>query len=290
MKKIYILDLYVSKYVALSEFREEDADRLSHGDKIVYHLNGSDGSTTLSIGTYLWYEIKADRTWSYERILEGNELSFFDEQQQFANEQFAYFKKTFKERFENSKPITARYHIFAHQVYFYFYSEDRYVFGDYVRILREHVGKNIFLFQVGARDMVRLSPSAEVFLTVDWRPLHGSMSWPLPSVPMDNIMLQNLDGRDVERLKWWSGKLKESISYESELYEEEAKKYPARGSAVEAKWGIKGTCLSFNIMNGDVTVKTQESGIMRLPVSQLKIKEYWSKEVSNYSRHRDRDD
>ncbi|NOZ43633.1 MAG: hypothetical protein GXP45_00390 [bacterium] len=49
--------------------------------------------------------------------------------------------------------------------------------------------------------MVRMSPASKYFLTVDGRPLHASTNWPLPSVPMDNIMLQHLDGRDVERLK-----------------------------------------------------------------------------------------
>jgi len=61
MKHIYVLDWYVSKYVQLSEVSDEDFSRLHHGDKVVYHLDASDGTSTLSIGTYLGYDTKADR-------------------------------------------------------------------------------------------------------------------------------------------------------------------------------------------------------------------------------------
>jgi len=70
------------------------------------------------------------------------------------------FKKLFKKYFNDSIPVTARYHVFSDQIYFYFYSEERYVFSEFVKELRELLGKSIFLFQVGARDMVRMSPGA----------------------------------------------------------------------------------------------------------------------------------
>ena len=85
----------------------------------------------------------------------------FCEDQQIALDFFTIFKKKFKEEFPGSKPITARYNPLGDQIYFYFYSEDRYVFGDFVKNLRSMVGKNIFLFQVGARDMMRLDPCAK---------------------------------------------------------------------------------------------------------------------------------
>jgi cell fate regulator YaaT (PSP1 superfamily) len=48
----------------------------------------------------------------------------------------------------------------------------------------------------------------------------------LPSVEIENIVLQNLEGRDIEKLKGRCGKLKCSIMYELELYTEESKKFP----------------------------------------------------------------
>ncbi|HCB51001.1 TPA: hypothetical protein DEP21_00115 [Patescibacteria group bacterium] len=45
-------------------------------------------------------------------------------------------------------PVTARFHVFGDQIYFYFYSEERYVFSEFVKELRQTLDKNIFLFQV----------------------------------------------------------------------------------------------------------------------------------------------
>ena len=76
---------------------------------------------------------------------------------------------------------------------------------------------------------------------------------------MDDIVLQNLDGRDIERLKSRNGKFKPSLGYEIDLYKEESVKYPPRGSFVTDKTkNITGSVLSFNIMNGDVKIKTQD--------------------------------
>jgi len=75
--------------------------------------------------------------------------------------------------------------------------------------------------------------------------------------------------------------------YESSLYEEEAKKFPARGSQVEVKeTGIKGICLSFNIMNSNVTIKTQENDIYRITLDQLSFKTHWHKEAQDSYRNK----
>jgi hypothetical protein len=50
---------------------------------------------------------------------------------------FPTFKREFKEEFQNSVPITARFQIFSDQLYFFFYSEERYVFTDFVKRFRE---------------------------------------------------------------------------------------------------------------------------------------------------------
>jgi cell fate regulator YaaT (PSP1 superfamily) len=48
----------------------------------------------------------------------------------------------------------------------------------------------------------------------------------LPSVEIENIIVQNLEGRDIEKLKGRCGKLKCSLVYELELYIEEGKRFP----------------------------------------------------------------
>jgi len=267
----YVLDWYTSKYFVLKWLDKIILSNLKWWELIVYDMQSGD-KTSLSVWTYLGYSIKTDREAVFNRVLEWRDKEYFDKQQEFALEKYKIFKKSFKAKFLGSSTVTARYHIYAHQLYFYFYSEDRYVFSDYVRWLREQVGCNIFLFQVGARDMVRLSHVAKNYLTIDGRPLHASWTCPLPSVSMENIWLQWLEWRDVERLRWWSGKLKESLSYETDLYLEESKRYPIKGSRVSSKVSsVSWICLSFNIQSWDVTVKTKEGGIYRLPVFQLEF-------------------
>jgi len=138
------------------------------------------------------------------------------------------FKKLFKKYFNDSIPVTARYHVFSDQIYFYFYSEERYVFSEFVKELRELLGKNIFLFQVGARDMVRMSPGANCIVGCNNISLCCKSSRPLPSVEIENIIIQNLEGRDIEKLKGRCGKLKCCLIYELELYLDESKKFPPK--------------------------------------------------------------
>lgn len=131
------------------------------------------------------------------------EKSDFERQQDYAQKLFPLFKKKFKEKFPTSKPITARYNPLMDQLYFYFYSEERYVFGDFVKELRDELGKNIFLFQVGARDMMRIDPHAKDYVVAsDCGMLTACQGLgPLPSVEVECISLQGMDGRDMERLK-----------------------------------------------------------------------------------------
>ena len=60
-----------------------------------------------------------------------------------------------------------------------------------------------------------------------------------------------------------------------ETYIEESKKFPPKWSYVENSWcEISGTVFSFNIMNGDVTIKTKEGIIARIPyttISKVKL-------------------
>lgn len=207
----------------------------------------------------------------------ADECLEFAKQQDFALKLFPMFKKKFKANFQWSKPVTARYNPITDQLYFYFFSEERYVFGDFVKELRSELGKNIFLFQVWARDMMRIDPNAAVYSvgTDCWMAIACQWYWPLPSVEVENIAMQWLDWRDIERLKWRCGKLKCSLLYELEIYMKESKEFPERGSTVVCPWWEqKGIVSSYNIITKEVVIKTEEGGVLRVPLSLLK----WSKE------------
>ncbi len=270
-KQIYVLDRYTNKNVLVKNVDDDTFSKLKHGEKVVYSATDQTGITKQTIGTYLGHQIATDRQGTFEKILEGEEKEFFEEQQKLALDIFPLFKKLFKKYFPDSIPVTARYQIFADQLYFYFYSEERYVFTDFVKEFRQELGKNIFLFQVGARDMVKMSPGTDCIVGCNWINLCCKSSRPLPSVEIENIVLQNLEGRDIEKLKGRCGKLKCSLIYELETYIEESKKFPPKWAYVENAWcEVCGTVFSFNIMNGDVTVKTKDGVTVRIPYTTIK--------------------
>ena len=275
IKDIYVLDWYTNKNVLVKGVNEEQFAKLKAWDKIVYSSTDQTWVSKQTVWTYLWHEIVTDRQWVFQKILEGEEKNFFNEQQALALDIFPLFKKLFKKNFHDSIPVTARYQIFGDQLYFYFYSEERYVFTDFVKEFRQEIGKNIFLFQIWARDMVKMSPGTDCIIWCNGINLCCKSSRALPSVEMENIVLQNLEWRDIEKLKWRCGKLKCSLIYELETYIEESKKFPPKWSYVENTWcEVCGTVFSFNIMNGDVTIKTKEGIIARIPyttISKIKL-------------------
>ncbi len=269
---IYVLDRYTNKNIKVINIDENSLQELKPWDKVVYNME--ENNQKPSIWIYIWHSINTDRIWNFTKILKWEELDFFEEQSKFALKIFPLFKKKFKAEFKNSIPVTARFHIYLDQLYFYFYSEERYIFTDFVKKLREKIWKNIFLFQVWARDMVKMDPRTDILpCWADWIiPMHCKTTLPLPSIEMENLILQNLEWRDIERLKWRCGKLKCSLIYELETYKEESKKYPPKWSEVKyLKSNIDWLVTSYNIMTGDVTIKTEDGEIFKIPTWELKI-------------------
>jgi len=269
---VYVLDRYTNKNIKVVNIDEQSLQEIKVWDKIVYNME--ENNQKPSIWIYIWHDINTDRIWYFTKILKWEEKDFFEEQSKFALKIFPLFKKRFKAEFKNSIPVTARFHIYLDQLYFYFYSEERYIFTDFVKKLREKIWKNIFLFQVWARDMVKMDPRTDMLpCGADWIiPMHCKTTLPLPSIEMENLILQNLEWRDIERLKWRCGKLKCSLIYELEIYKEESKKYPPKWSEVKyLKSNIDWIVTSYNIMTWDVTIKTQDWEIYRIPTWELKI-------------------
>lgn len=287
---VYALDRYTNKNIKVLWINENIKKQLKYGDKIVYSME--DNKQKPSIWFYLWHEIETDRLWQFTKVLQWEEKSFFKEQNEFALKIFPIFKKKFKAAFPWSIPVTARFHIYLDQLYFYFYSEERYIFTDFVRKFREKIWKNIFLFQVWARDMVKMDPRTDNLPC--WAggviPMHCKTTMPLPSIEMENLILQNLEWRDIERLKWRCGKLKCSLMYELDVYKEESKKYPAKWSEIRLKHSKQEwIATSYNIMSWDVTIKIKDWWMTKVPTEDIIVtKEPTSRYKSKEERELDK--
>ena len=267
---VYALDRYTNKNIKVLWISEDITKNLKAWDKIVYTME--DNNQKPSIGSYLWHDIDTDRLWKFTKILSWADAKFFKEQNDFALKIFPIFKKKFKEAFNWSIPVTARFHIYLDQLYFYFYSEERYIFTDFVRKFREKIGKNIFLFQVWARDMVKMDPRTDNLPCWAWGviPMHCKTTMQLPSIEMENLILQNLEWRDIERLKGRCGKLKCSLMYELDVYREESKKYPAKWSEVKLKHSKQEWIVtSYNIMSWDITIKIKDGGMTKVSADDV---------------------
>lgn len=135
---ITVLDYFFNKNLEILNVPEEIAQNLKHGDKVSY-LVEEKGTEKESVGVVVEYPIPTERTATFVKKLSLEENEDFVKQQEFALKVFPLFKKKFKTEFPGSKPITARYNPIMDQIYFYFYSEERYVFGDFVRDLRQEL-------------------------------------------------------------------------------------------------------------------------------------------------------
>lgn len=270
-KNAYVLDWYTNKNILLKNVPDDIFSKLKVGDKIIYSSTDQTWVSKQTIWIYLAHEIVTDREGVFQKVLSDEDRKFFDEQQKLALDIFPLFKKSFKKFFPDSIPVTSRYQIFGDQLYFYFYSEGRYVFTEFVKEFRQKLGKNIFLFQIWARDMVKMSPGTDCIVWCNGINLCCKSSRALPSVEIENIVLQNLEWRDIEKLKWRCGKLKCCLIYELETYVEESKKFPPKWAYIENKWcELCGVVSSFNIINGDVTMRTKEGITVRIPYTTIK--------------------
>ena len=134
-KIIYILDRYTSKHYGLDVPLEED---FSLGEKIIFEQIGADNKKSQSIGTYIGEKFSTiERICTYVDRMTSQEVEEFERMQKQAKEKFPLFKKMFKAAFPTATPVTARYHMFARQWYFYFYSEQRFNFVDFIKEFRQ---------------------------------------------------------------------------------------------------------------------------------------------------------
>lgn len=229
-----------------------DDIEINIGDYIIYTDEGKK-----MVGTYIGYYLPTNKQWKFDSILKDEKRLKFEENQKKAQNYYLIFKTEFKKLFPSTKPVTARINASGDIVYFYFYCEDRLNFVDFLRSFRSKIPINFFLYQVWARDMVRLHPESKNRLSECgcW-PMWCCWNWVLPTVEMDNLVLQWLEWRDIEKLKWKCGKLKCSIVYERYIYTEEAKKFPNKWDIItigEQTW----RCIWYNIFSWEVVWRSE---------------------------------
>ena len=288
MKSVLALDRYTNKYLNINKVSPEILENLKVWDKIVYEQpDPKSGAMKLSIWTIISWGMQSgdkDKNFfsaDFVRMLEWKEEEEFNTQQEIALKIFPTFKREFQEEFPNSVPVTARFQIFSDQLYFFFYSEERYVFTEFVKRFREKLWKNMFLFQVWARDMMRMSPWADGMMCSSGQCLCCKTCTMLPNIEIESVVMQNLEWRDIERLKWKCWKLKCCLLYELDLYVSESKKFPRKWSKVDMRWLYERrmdensdntwVVASYNIITQDVNIKTSD-GFIRIPVEKLKGK------------------
>lgn len=260
MQTLYVLDRLTPKHFYIPGV--DDSIKVLPWEKIVFSVPGEKKQF---VWFNVWYPVDTDKKAQFVSVLSWQQLAKFDEFQQKADVYYQKFKEEFPVVCPGAKPITSRADLTGEQIYFYFYAEERYNFSDFVRSFRNVVPVQFFIYQLGARDMMRYTPNAAEYLVACGCWPAGCLSYgKLPSVEMDNIALQWLEWRDVEKLKWRCGKLKCSIVFERDLYIAELEKFPKKGE----EWVMNDTpcvCIGHNIMTGEVVAKSHEWELIRWP-------------------------
>jgi hypothetical protein len=121
----------------------------------------SDEDDNEMVGILLGYDVSTSKKGKFLYPLIGEQAKHFAKYQRKSLELFEIFKQDFKAEFPTSVPVTARMNLQGNQAYFYFYADTRFNFSDFVREFRRKIGYNFFLYQVGARDRIRLDPKAD---------------------------------------------------------------------------------------------------------------------------------
>lgn len=255
------MDRLINKPIKLESVADNIVTKA--GDKVIYKETNSAGGTVLALGINLWYKVDSVKLGTFVEVLDINKAKQFETYQQKALSYYPQFRQEFRQLFPDSIPITARSNILGDTIYFYFYAETRYNFADFVKSFRSKVNKRFFIYQVGARDMMRLHPDSKLYLVdCGCGPMWCCGTWPLPTIEMDTVALQWLEGRDIEKLKGRCGKLKCSLVFEQYLYDQEIKKFPRKWEII--RHGEKsGKCINYNIMTQEVTGRTEEGDIFR---------------------------
>lgn len=269
---LYILDWLTAKPVAINLKPEQSVSAFKPGDQIIYSVT-EENKVKYMIWNNIGYVCECHKEGQFVRVPRDDEKKQFIASQKKIQPYFEIFKTKFKEKFPNAKPINARGDINGNVVYFYFHCDERLNFVEFLKEFRPLIPINFFFYQVGARDMVRLHPEAAEWLTeCGCGPMWCCSQGALPTIDMENVVMQSLEWRDIEKLKGRCGKLKCSVVYERYWYLEETADYPKKWDTISFNHQ-EGRCIWHNAIFGEIVGKNSDGFVFRAPKGQIKILE-----------------
>jgi cell fate regulator YaaT (PSP1 superfamily) len=92
-----------------------------------------------------------------------------------------------------------------------------------LKVFRPKIKVPFFLYQVGARDWIRLDPRSEGCYGCCGEQILCCVQYkcPLPSVETELVNIENLSHRGLDKLRGRCNKLKCCLNYERDIYLEE---------------------------------------------------------------------
>jgi len=252
--------LYLQDWLTLKVLTAKDTSniKLKSGDKVVYEKDGKK-----FVATNIWYECEPDYEVNFLYKLNEKQLERFYQLNKKALEIFENIKSELKIVFPQLRFITAKMNYSGDTIYLYFYSEDRIDFRPYLQDLRNLIWMKFFLYQVGARDRVRLDPkNKDICWDCGYSLCCIKSMCKIESVPTSTIHLQNLQTQGIDNQKWVCGKLKCCLKYEEEIYKEELKNYPELWTELE-KDGKKYIVAGVNVLSKYIFLKDEDGFITK---------------------------
>jgi cell fate regulator YaaT (PSP1 superfamily) len=260
--------VYLQDWLTLKVFFANDNKinkDLKSGDKVVYVKDWKK-----FIANYIGYKCEPDDEVKFLYKLSPKQLEKFYSLDKKAKKIFSDIKDDLKIVFPKLRFITAKMNYSWDLLYLYFYYEDRIDFRPYLWELKKLIWMNFFLYQVGARDRIRLDPASKDICWDCWHKLCCIKSMcRLDSISSDTISLQNLQTQWLDSQKWVCGKLKCCLKYEEEIYKSELKNYPKVGTEIEKDWK-KYTIIWINVLSKYVFMKDEEWFIIKENLDNLK--------------------
>jgi len=221
------------------------------------------------VWTYIGYKCTPDLTGEFLYKLEWINLEKFYQLDKKAKSIFENIKDELKFIFPMLKFITAKMNFSGDVLYLYFYGETRVDFREWLGDLRKLIWMRFFLYQVWARDRIRLHPkSCEMIGDCGHKLCCTQTLCRIDSIETKTVHLQNLQTQWIEKQKWVCGKLKCCLKYEEDIYLKELDNYPDIWAELEIE-GKKYTVIGINTLSGYVFLKDEDWYIKRLPKEEI---------------------
>jgi len=211
--------LYLQDWLTLKVLKAKNTTKLKlkTWDKVVYQKNWQK-----FIATNIWYECEVDYEVVFLYKLNERQLERFYNLNNRALEIFKNIKNELKIVFPQLRFVTSKFNYIWDIIYLYFYSEERIDFRPYLWELKKLIWEKFFLYQVWARDRIRLDERSKDICWDCWYKLCCTKSMcKIDSVSTSSIHLQNLQNQGIENQKWVCGKLKCCLKYEENIYKKE---------------------------------------------------------------------